>query len=353
MKHAVATLGSLVLLLACSSQATSPSTPAPLDATIERDARPEDAAGASSNTGGSTGAGGPATMDAPTASGGGSGVIDGAAPSDANPAEVHPAADSGSATIWPAVNDYGARGPWPTMRQTNTGPGGAYDVFRPTELRGQGRKHPIISWANGTLYALDTYTKPIDHWASHGFVIIAGHTNTTASGGTHKAGIDWLIAENSRAGSPYFGVLDPSHIGAAGHSQGGGATIAAGSDKPGPTGIGATIPMMPLLSFESDKTIVARQKAPMFNINAVMDDRDPDGKVAAAIYDGATGPLVQGAFAGVHTDARSAAMNGPTLAWFRLYLMGDTNAAALFSPAGTCGLCQDAAWKQLRSKNRP
>ena len=361
MKHAVATLGSVVgsvaLLLACSSQAPGPVAAPSVahDAAVERDARPGGAGGANVNTGGSTGSGGTASTDAAnagTGTGGGPAASDGAAV-DTSAAEMDPADAAGGSPIWPAVTDYGARGPWPTMRQINTGPGGAYDVFRPTELGAQGRKHPIISWANGTLYALDTYTKPIDHWAPHGFVIIAGHTNTTAGGGTHKAGIDWLIAENARAGSPYFGVLDPKRIGAAGHSQGGGATIAAGSDKPGATGIGATIPMMPLLSFESDKTIVARQKAPMFNVNAVMDDRDPDAKVAAAIFDGATGPLVQGAFAGVHTDAMSAAMNGPTLAWFRLHLMGDTKAAALFYPAGTCGLCQDAAWKQIRTKNAP
>jgi hypothetical protein len=357
MKQLIATLGaSMFVVLACSSPGPAPAA-APGDAheaAVEPDARFDGAGGASDRPGGVMGSGGASNSDAApsgTGAGGASGAID-AGPVDSGSAEVAPT-DAMASAGWPAVMDYGARGPWPTMRQTNTGPGGAFDVFRPTELGGQGRKHPIISWANGTLYALDTYTKPIDHWASHGFVIIAGHTNTTAGGGTHKAGIDWLIAENSRAGSPYFGALDPRRIGAAGHSQGGGATIAAGADKPGTTGIGATIPMMPLLSFESDKTVVARQKAPMFNINAVMDDRDPDAKVAAAIFDGATGPLVQGAFAGVHTDAMSAAMNGPTLAWFRLHLMDDAKAAALFAPAGTCGLCQDAAWKQLRSKNLP
>src|SRR5689334_3379559 len=32
---------------------------------------------------------------------------------------------------WPAVTDYGARGPYPIARDSNTGPGGAFDVFRP------------------------------------------------------------------------------------------------------------------------------------------------------------------------------------------------------------------------------
>jgi hypothetical protein len=258
-----------------------------------------------------------------------------------------------AAATWPPVPDFAARGPFATIREIDTGPAGAYDVFHPMPLGAQGRKHPIISWANGTLYALDRYAKLVDHWASHGFVVIAAHTNDTAGGGTHKAGIDWLVAENARAGSAYFGRLDPGRIGAAGHSQGGGATIAAGSDAPGPTGIKTTLPLMPLLSFERDRGVVSRQRAPMFNVNASMDDRDPTGMVARQIFDGARGALIQATFRGVHEDAMNAAMHGPTVAWFRLQLMDDQTARPLFQPPGSCGLCQDAAWQQVRHKEGP
>jgi hypothetical protein len=249
---------------------------------------------------------------------------------------------------WPAVTDYGARGPYAVTRDKDTGPGGAYDVFRPATFDSQ-RKHPVISWANGTLFGITDYQKLLEHWASHGFLVIAGHTNTTAGGGTHKAGIDWLLTESARAGSPYFGVLDPKKIGAAGHSQGGGATIAAGTGS----GLVTTLPLMPILSFEKDRTILARQQVPMLNINATMDDRDPTGAVANQIFADATMSLVQASFIGVHEDAMSAAMHRPTLAWFRFHLMGDQAARALFFPPATCGLCQDAAWKQVRHKNVP
>jgi hypothetical protein len=254
---------------------------------------------------------------------------------------------------WPAVVDYGARGPFTVVRETNTGPGGAYDVFHPAPLGAEGRRHPIVSWANGTLFALDDYRMLLEHWASHGIVVIAGHTNTTAGGGTHKAGIDWLVGEAARAGSLYFGVLDTAHVGAAGHSQGGGATIAAGAQKPGPLALTTTLPLMPILSFESDTSIVGKQTAPMFNINATMDTRDPTGAVAAQIYAAAKTELVQAAFIGVHEDAMGPAMLAPTLAWFRLRLMGDGAARATFYPAGTCGLCRDPAWKQVRYQNTP
>jgi hypothetical protein len=268
-------------------------------------------------------------------------------------ADLAPGADASppdaAVTGWPAVADYGARGPYTVARDKDTGPGGAYDVFRPTPFA-PGRKHPIISWANGTLFGLTDYQALLEHWASHGFVVIAGHTNSTAGGATHKAGIDWLVAESGRSGGPYFGRLDVEKIGAAGHSQGGGATIAAGSAN---LGLVTTLPLMPLLSFEKDRTILGKQLVPMLNINASMDDRDPSGAVASDIFANARMALVQASFIGVHEDAMSAAMHRPTLAWFRLYLMDDQAARPLFFPPGTCGICKETVWKQVRHKNVP
>jgi len=263
-----------------------------------------------------------------------------------------PAVDAGGPT-WPAVTDYGAPGPFTVARDMNTGPSGAYDVFHPSPLGAQGRRHPIVSWANGTLFSLTDYQKLLEHWASHGLVVIAGHSMSTAGGGTHKAGIDWMLAENARAGSPYFGVLDTAHVAAAGHSQGGGATIAAGAQRPGPLALTTTLPLMPILSFESDTSIVSKQTAPMFNINATMDTRDPTGAVAMQIYANAKTELVQAAFIGIHEDAMGPAMLAPTLAWFRLELMGDDAARPMFFPPGTCGLCTNTAWKQVRYQNVP
>jgi hypothetical protein len=253
---------------------------------------------------------------------------------------------------WPAVVNYGARGPFTIKREMNTGPNSAYDVFHPSPLA-DGRRHPIVSWANGTLFALSDYQPLLEHWASHGFVVIAAHTNSTAGGATHKTGIEWLIAENGGGNNIYAGTLDTAHVAAAGHSQGGGATIAAGAQKAGPLALTTTLPLMPILSFESDKSILGKQTAPMLNINATMDDRDPTGAIANQIHDAAKAELVQAAFIGIHEDAMSAAMFAPTLGWFRFRLMGDAAARAMFYPMATCGLCTSAAWKQVRYANVP
>jgi len=367
-------LGVTILVTACSSSGPS-STSAATTGTVDL-ASAHDGGAGSGATGSSATAGGVTSGGSAGASGGGSSSGIASASGSAGPSGRGGATagnsgdttDAGNASDasglnspvdgaamgpWPPVNDYGARGPLTTQRDINTGPGGAYDIFRPTTLGPSPRKNPIISWANGTLFGINNYQMLLDHWASHGFVVIAAHSQNTAGGATHKAGIDWLVAENSRSASIYFGLLDTGAIGAAGHSQGGGATIAAGSNKPGPAGIVATLPLMPILSCETDKTIVMRQTAPMFNINATMDTRDPTGAVANLIFDGSNRELVQAAFIGIHEDAMSAAMHSPTLAWFRLHLMGDDRAKAMFYPDKMCGLCQDPAWKQVRYKNTP
>ena len=325
----------LMLLVACSSRV--PSTGAGGSPASGGTA----AAGGSAGTGNTPG-GAPALGGTTTASGGSAGDVgnaSGAAGSAGKPPEV---------AEWPSVADYGAPGGFETTRDEDTGPEGTFDVFRPVVLGEGGRHHPIISWANGTLFSLDEYQALLTHWASHGFVVVASHSNSTAGGVTHKAGIDWLVAQSTDPQSIYFEVLDPSRIGAAGHSQGGGATIAAGAGEPAPSGIVTTVPLMPIPNFEQDLTILGRQLVPMFSIVATAEDRDP--AFGARLLQEMNAELVQAAYIGVHEDAMNAAMNAPTLAWFRLRLMADTGAEGYFYPAETCLLCSDPGWASVAYK---
>jgi dienelactone hydrolase len=213
----------------------------------------------------------------------------------------------------------------------------------------QGRKHPVVSWNNGTLYQIDRYQHLLDHWASHGFVVMGGHTNSTRGGAVHEAAIDWLVAENARAGSAYFGMLDLTKIGASGHSQGGGATITAGANVPSSSGIVTTMPLMPISSFE--RPHLAQHAASMLVVSATDDERA--NRVADQALTDVTTELVDAQFVGVHEDAMNPGLQGATVAWLRYQLMGDLSAKAQFYPAGTCGLCGDSAWARLRRGNAP
>ena len=258
-------------------------------------------------------------------------------------------AQAQTASAWPSATDFAAPGPFAVERETNVGPDAAYDIVRPARLGEEGRKHPIVSWNNGTLYQIDRYQALLDHWASHGFVVIGGHTNRTAGGAVHEAAIDWLVAENARAGSAYFGMLDVTKIGASGHSQGGGATISAGANVPAPMGIVTTMPLMPISRYE--RPHLTQHAASMLLVSATDDERA--NRVADEALAEVTTELVDAQFVGVHEDAMNPGLHGATVAWLRYQLMGDPSARAQFYPAGTCGLCGDSDWRRLRRSNSP
>lgn len=253
------------------------------------------------------------------------------------------------APAWPSVTDFDAPGPFAITHERNVGPDGAYDIVRPAQLGEAGRKHPIVSWNNGTLYQIDRYQDLLDHWASHGFVVIGGHTNSTAGGAVHEAAIEWIVAENEREGSAYFGMLDPSRIGASGHSQGGGATITAGAGIPSPMGIVTTMPLMPISRFEPAH--LEQQPVPMLIVSATEDERA--NEIADQALSVVTTELVDAQFVGVHADAMNPGIHGATVAWLRYQLMGDERARVEFYPAGACGLCDDSRWERLRYSNAP
>jgi dienelactone hydrolase len=256
-------------------------------------------------------------------------------------------AQAPTGTAWPSVTDFAAPGPFAVQRETNVGPNAAYDIVRPMQLGAEGRKHPIISWNNGTLYQIDRYQALLDHWASHGFVVMGAHTNSTRGGAVHKAAIDWLVAENARAASHYSGNLDLTKIGASGHSQGGGATITAGANIPGPSGIVTSVPLMPIQAFE--RAHLAQHTGSMLLVSATEDPR-ANGVADQALAD-VTTEFVDAQFVGVHEDAMNPGLHGATVAWFRYQLMGDLTAKAQFYPPATCGLCDDDAWRRFRHKN--
>jgi dienelactone hydrolase len=253
------------------------------------------------------------------------------------------------APAWPSVTDFAAPGPFAIERETNVGPDAAYDIVRPARLGEEGRKHPIVSWNNGTNYQIDRYQDLLDHWASHGFVVMGAHTNRTRGGAIHEAAIDWLVAENARPGSTYFGILDVTKIGASGHSQGGGATITAGAGIPSPSGIVTAMPLMPISAFE--RPHFAQQTASMLIVSATDDDR-ANSVADQALTDVGT-EVVDAQFVGVHEDAMHPGIHGATVAWLRYQLMGDQSARAQFYPSGTCGLCDDSGWARLRYANTP
>ena len=71
-------------------------------------------------------------------------------------------------------------------------------------------------------------TDHLNRLASHGFVVIS--QPSSGDGGTEKASLDWMLAENAKSGSTFYQKLDPDRVGTGGHSLGALTTFAMAKD---------------------------------------------------------------------------------------------------------------------------
>jgi hypothetical protein len=128
----------------------------------------------------------------------------------------------------PPVDKVDVDGPFEVVIDEGAGPNKGW-VAHPKELGKGGLLHPIFTWGCGGGTEPTRYKDHLTRWASHGFVVEA-HVST-GDGTDHKAAVDWLIAENSKAGSQYLQKLNIAKIASGGHSQGSISTFAfAGMD---------------------------------------------------------------------------------------------------------------------------
>jgi len=124
----------------------------------------------------------------------------------------------------PIEQKYYADGPWAVTERLGgaccDSKGNKFDLFYPTNLGGNGFKHPILTWGNGTKAQPGQYDYFLKHLASWGFVIVATEDENTGVGQTIVDAAKYMIGENSNPSSIFFHKLDVKEIGTLGHSQG-------------------------------------------------------------------------------------------------------------------------------------
>ena len=132
--------------------------------------------------------------------------------------------------------DTSASGPHRVVVETRCAPGiEKGTIYRPFDLGGD-EKYPIFVWGNGgcSQSGLSNRTA-MSELASHGYLVIADGTpgpgggrgtgmaqgDMTPMGEPLIAYIDWAMAENADASSPYFRSLDADKVSSNGFSCGG------------------------------------------------------------------------------------------------------------------------------------
>ena len=244
-----------------------------------------------------------------------------------------------------AAADPTKTGPYETVQeQYDVTPVGC-TLVRPKEMKDGA--HQVIAWGNGAGGTTPPYLKIITHLASHGFIVIA--PNGTVQHGNPPymvQAVKWVIEQNGKSSSPFYGKVDTKFVGAIGHSQGGYAATEAATYEPVTTSISI-----------SGATGSSNQRGPALIICGGQDpytDSKCSGHPEGA-YNGINNVPVMHANckSATHTDWFGGSAIHPIesagTAWFYCHLSGDDEMCTWFYGAD-CKLCSDPAWV-VKSRN--
>jgi hypothetical protein len=254
-------------------------------------------------------------------------------------------------------------------------------VYRPKDLSKVGKGQlGIVGWGNGGCSKDGAGSRLyLAEIASYGYVVVAPGGIFSGPGSTAlpprppgppkfvlettaadvKAGIEWVLAENARPGSAYYGKIDPAKLAVAGFSCGGGQAMDLGSDPRVKTVIMQNSGMFPddknfLPDLKVSKATLKTLRTPIIYIlGGPKDIAYPNGMDDFSRIDHV--PVVVVSNDAGHGGDFLRPNGGPSakvaVEWLEWQLRGDKKAAAYFT-GKDCGICTDKQWT-VQLKNFP
>ena len=98
-------------------------------------------------------------------------------------------------------------------------------VFYPSDLKESEHPYPVVVYSNGTGQKGSQYKNLYRHLASWGFIVLANDDPESWSGLPSELTLDWILEEDGKPNSVFYGKVDYDNIGTYGHSQGGAAVF--------------------------------------------------------------------------------------------------------------------------------
>ena len=254
-------------------------------------------------------------------------------------------------------------------------------VYRPKDLGALGTtKLGVVAWGNGG--CSDDAASSRFHLleiASHGYLVLASGRILSGPGAPPREprppapqgqlpaprtqvkdltdAVDWALTENTRAGSPYFGRIDPAQIAYSGWSCGGVQALQVAKDprvktlvihnsgilNSGPTNMtGTSVGKEVLLTLHTPVIYIEGGPTDIAYENG-MDDFKRISHVPVAI---ANLPVGHG---GTFNEPNGGAAASVAVSWLNWQLRGDSQSAKRFV-GEDCGLCKDAQWSLQRKQ---
>ena len=267
-------------------------------------------------------------------------------------------------------------GPYPAMIETDPSLPG-HVIYRPADLGPfTGGKLPVLAWGNGGCADDGTaHRLYLAEIASHGYLVVAAGGWRSGPGATEKrapqapapggglppaatktadvkAGLDWAVAQNNKAGSRFRGKVAAGKLAVAGHSCGGLQAIELAADPRIKTvminnsGIfnsngGGTIPGMAV-----SKAMLEKFHTPViYLLGGPSDVAYPNGtddfkritKVPVVLADLPVG------HGGTFSKPMGGAVAHVAVDWLEWHMKGDKSAARTFL-GENCRLCSGTDW---------
>jgi hypothetical protein len=234
--------------------------------------------------------------------------------------------------------------------QQSTGPGGKYTIVRPQTLGQNGFLHAPITFGPGIGMEVTGLSGLLARFASHGFVIIGtrldGAPNAPANRTAMLDGLNWIIQQNTTAGSVFEGKLDVTHAISMGYSVGGTAAVEIGNHAAVAT----------VVSIHGHKATSALH-GPMLQTSGTNDTvglpmqqytfDNSQVQTFLGTVSGADHGYIQTTVGGVPGGAETPAI----VAWLRYWIYNDTGGQRYFT-GNDCVMCA-APWTNPQRKNWP
>lgn len=256
-------------------------------------------------------------------------------------------------------------------------------VYRPADLAAMGnRKLGVVAWGNGGCSEDGASSRfHLLEIASHGYLVLASGRILSGPGAPPPAArpaapagqppsartqaadltdaITWALAENQRAGSPYFGRIDAAQVAVSGFSCGGLQALRVAGDPRVKavvlhnTGVLIDGPS-PIPGMDVGKEVLDDLHTPVIYIlggppdiayKNGMDDFQRIKKVPVAV---ANLPVGHG---GTFDEPHGGSAAWVAASWLDWQLRADSKAAEVFT-GKDCALCRDGKWT-LQWRNQP
>lgn len=262
-------------------------------------------------------------------------------------------------------------GRFPALKEVDPGLPGQV-VYRPADLAALGdTKLGVYVFGNGGCTDDAAHSRlHLLEVASHGYLAIAPGAIHTGPGAVARVkpeaqgfdavstrpeqlrqAIDWALAENARAGSPYYGRIDPAAVAVSGYSCGGLQALLNAADPRVKTVVimysGLFVNQTTRMAgMEAGKELLRTLHTPTLYILGGptdiahangMDDYARIDHVPVAVAN------IEKGHGGTYWEPNGGAAARVTVDWLNWQLRGDQAAGRMFV-GDNCGLCADPAW---------